>query len=238
LLSDCIVGIKEFKAISWEEKLAMAEEYIKEYGKLPTSKNKDIYIRQIGAWILRQKQNYKSKKQIMKKEEIRIIWGDFVEKYQELFMTPNEVWLENKNNVEEYILKFNKLPTKHSEETDVSILGSWVSTQKQNYKSKKNTIMVNEEIRTEWKDFIEKYKEVFKPRVGEEVWMNHFQKVKEYIQKYNMRPSKHSDNKYISSLGSWVSCQKQNYKSKKQIMEKKDIRKEWCDLTSKYPHLF
>jgi hypothetical protein len=163
---------------------------------------------------------------------------DFVEKYQELFMTPNEVWLENKNNVEEYILKFNKLPTKHNEETDVSILGSWVSTQKYNYKTKKNTIMVNEEIITEWKDFIEKYKEVFKPRVGEEVWMNHFQKVKEYIQKHNMRPSKRSDDKYISSLGRWISMQIFMYKNKKHIMSNEEIRGIWSDFIENNQEVF
>jgi superfamily II DNA or RNA helicase len=225
----------------WLNKLRKVEEYIQTNQRLPSysdKTDKDKEISSLRNWICRQKKNYMDKYHIMENEEIRIIWVDFVEKYQELFMTPNEVWLENKNKVEEYILKFNKLPTKHSEETDVSILGSWVCMQKYNYKTKKNTIMVNEEIRTEWKDFIEKYQELFKPRVGEEVWMNHFQKVKEYIQKYNMRPSKHSKDKDISSLGRWISMQITNYKKNKEIMSYEEIRIIWSDFIENNQEVF
>ena len=224
---------------AWLYKLRDVEEYIQINQKLPSYTDKtDKEISSLGNWVCRQKKNYMDKYHIMKNEEIRVIWENFIEKYQALFMTPNEVWFENKNKVEDYILKYNKLPTKHSEETDISILGSWVSTQKYNYKTNKNTIMVNEDIKTEWKDFIERYQEVFKPRIGEEVWENTFKKVCEYIQKYNMRPSKHSKDKDIGSLGRWITTQISMYKNKQHIMGNEDIRTIWEDFIEKNPEIF
>ena len=226
---------------AWFDKLRDVEEYIKINQKLPSytdKTDKDKEISSLRSWVCRQKKNYIDKYHIMKNEEIRIIWEDFIEKYQELFMTPNEIWLENKNKVEDYILKYNKLPTKHSEDTDVSILGTWVCTQKYNYKTNKNTIMVNEDIRTIWEDFVERYQEVFKPRIGEEVWKNTFQKVKEYIQKYNMRPSKRSKDKDIGSLGRWITFQISMYKNKQHIMGNEDIRTIWEDFIEKNPEIF
>lgn len=90
-------------------------------------------------------------------------------------------------------------------------------------------------MRREWMIFEEKNKQVLLSHY--EKWYETKNKIEEYIQKYNKLPSGTKD-KDISLLASWVYTQKKNYKSKKQIMEKEDIRKEWCDLKSKYPHLF
>ena len=59
LLSNCIIGVKEFKVITWEEKLAMVEEYIKEYGKLPSRQDKDRCTRLLQGWISNQRHKYK-----------------------------------------------------------------------------------------------------------------------------------------------------------------------------------
>ena len=225
---------------AWFDKLRKVEEYIQENNKLPSSNDKDKDISSLGHWIPRQNRNYVDKNQIMGNENIRVVWEDFKERNQTLFKSAEEVWYANRNKVEEYIQTYNKLPSKHNKDDSISILGSWVSWQKQNYKNKtnKNTIMVNEEIRTEWGDFVEKYPEVFKPRVGEEVWMNHFQKVCEYIQKYNMRPSKHSKDKYIGSLGRWITMQISMYKNKQWIMGNEEIRIIWNDFIEKNPEIF
>ena len=242
LLSNCIIGVKEFKVISWEEKLAMVEEYIQTNKQLPSSNDKDKDISSLRNWITRQNKNYVDKNQIMGNENIRVVWEDFKERNQTLFKSAEEVWYANRNKVEEYIQTYKKLPSKHNKDDSISILGSWVSWQKQNYKNKEHTIIndkVNDTIRKEWRDFVEKYPEVFKPRVGEEVWMNHFQKVKEYIQKYNMRPSKHSKDKDIGSLGRWISMQIINYKKKKDIMSNnEEIRIIWNDFIEKNPEIF
>jgi len=220
----------------WLDKLRKVEEYIQINQKLPSSTDKDKDIGSLGYWITRQTKIYADKNQIMEKEEIRVAWEDFKEKYQELFMTDEEKWLDKLREVEEYILKYNKLPSKHKDKY-ISILGSWVCTQKQNYK-KKEGIMKNKEIIREWEEFQEKYQEVFKPRVGKEVWMNNFQNVCEYIQTHNMRPSKHSDDKYISSLGRWITMQISMYKNKKHIMSNEEIRGIWSDFIDNNQEVF
>jgi hypothetical protein len=225
LLSNYIIGVKEFKTISWEEKLAMVEEYIKETGKLP-AKN----IGSLGSWVSTQKQNYKNKKNtIMENNVIIKEWENFVEKYSTLFMTGEEKWLEKLREVEKYIQKYNKIPSQADKETDVIILAKWICMQKIKYKKRKE-IMKNEEIKIIWEDFIEKYQELF--MTPNEVWLDKLRNVEEYIQKYKKLPP------IRVKLGRWVSTQKKNYKSKNQIMENEEIRKLWEDFTAKYPHLF
>jgi hypothetical protein len=220
----------------WLDNLHNIREYIKQNNVLPSYFHKDENIKYLGLWVRNQTTNYDKNQYIMKNEEIRKIWEDFVEKYQELFMTDEEKWLDKLREVEEYILKYNKLPSKHKDKY-ISILGSWVCTQKQNYK-KKEGIMKNKEIIREWEEFQEKYQEVFKPRVGKEVWMNNFQNVCEYIQKHNMRPSKHSDDKYISLLGRWITMQISMYKNKKHIMSNEEIRGIWSDFIDNNQEVF
>lgn len=42
----------------------------------------------------------------------------------------------------------------------------------------------------------------------------------------------------MKKLGTYVLHQKHNYNNNKNNMKYASIRKEWCDLKSKYPHLF
>jgi hypothetical protein len=43
---------------------------------------------------------------------------------------------------------------------NIKILGGWLSNQNNKYKNKKH-IMNDEEIKKEWEEFMEKYKELF-----------------------------------------------------------------------------
>jgi hypothetical protein len=234
-INEYIIGIKEFKVMSWSEKLAIIEEYIQQHNKLPSSKHKDTNIKSLGCWILTQKQNYKKREYIMKNEEIRKEWESLIDKYPHLFLSNEEIWFENKNKVEEYIEQHNELPSENSKDTNIKSLGKWILTQKQNYK-KNEHIMRNEEIRIEWKTFIDKYPHLFLS--NEEIWFENKNKVEEYIQQHNKLPSsKHKDTN-IKSLGLWISHQKNSYKKREYIMKNEEIRKEWESLIDKYPHLF
>ena len=71
------------------------------------------------------------------------------------------LWYENKNKVIDYIKEYNKLPSSHSKYNEIKKIGSWIATQKSNYKNNKQ-IMKNEEIRKEWEKVINDYKELFK----------------------------------------------------------------------------
>ena len=97
----------------------------------------------------------------MKNEEIKKQWEEFNEKYKELFKSNEELWIDNLNKLEEYIIGNRKMPSKRDKDINIKILGSWLSTQKQNYKNNENIMKINEEIKKQWEQFIEKYKELF-----------------------------------------------------------------------------
>ena len=171
----------------------------------------------------------------MKNEEIKKEWERFINEYNKLFKTNEELWYENKNKVIDYIKEYNKLPSHENKEIEIKKLGKWISHQKTNYKNNK-VIMKNEEIRKEWEKFMNDYEELFK--TNEELWNEHKNKVIDYIKEYNILPSSYSKNKNIKKLGSWISNQKTNYKNNKDIMKNEEIRKEWEKFMNDYEELF
>ncbi len=311
LLRDCIIGVKEFKVISWEEKLAMVEEYIGVYGKLPTSNNENKNIKQLGKWLGDTKLKYKLKKEIMKKDDIRILWQLFITKYDWLFKTKEELWKIKLDNVISYIEKYNILPSNTDNNKNIQSYGGWISTQKANY-IKQKEIMKNINIRILWEEFYNKYIRLFKTNeeiwldnlhnvkefikqnnilplyfhqdedikylgcwvrnqaknyernqyimknetnrilweefvndnylllriTSEEKWLDNLEIVKDYINKNDKLPTSHNENKNISSLASWVSTQRQNYKKNEEIMRNDNIKKIWEEFVNEYEHLF
>jgi superfamily II DNA or RNA helicase len=233
LLSNCIIGVKEFRVITWEEKLAMVEEYIKEHGKLPSKSNKNKNIRSLAGWVWWQKKNYINMKYNMSNKQIRSIWENFEEKYQEVFKSNEEIWIENKNKLEEYIQANNKLPSQSDKNRNIVSLANW--TQLQIYKAKQEDTKYIKRHKC-WEDLTNKYDYLFKS--NEEIWVENKNKVEEYIQKYNKLPSQHDKDKYVSSLGSWVNAQKINYKYKKDRMSREDNRIIWKNFEEKYKEVF
>ena len=149
----------------WHENLNTVKEYMDLNETLPSKTSKDNKIKTLGMWYSRQDQNYKNNKQIMKNEDIKRSWEDFIkdEKYKHYFKTNEELWHENLNTVKEYMDLNETLPSKTSKDNKIKTLGMWYSRQDQNYKNNKQ-IMKNEDIKRSWEDFIkdEKYKEYFK----------------------------------------------------------------------------
>jgi hypothetical protein len=83
----------------------------------------------------------------------------------------------------------------------------------------------------------ERYKEYFMS--NEESWKNKFEKLKQYIDENQKRPSNKDKNSEIKQLGGWISTQITNYKNKKDIMKNTNIFKEWTDFINNetYKHL-
>ena len=156
LINNFIIGIKEFKFYTWNENKNKVIDYVKEYNILPSQIDKYDEIKKLGKWISHQKINYKNNEWIMKKE-----WEKFMNDYEELFKTNEELWNENKNKVIDYFKENNILPSSHSKYNEIKKLGIWINNQKSNYKNNKQ-IMKNEEIRKEWEKVINDYKELFK----------------------------------------------------------------------------
>ena len=72
----------------------------------------------------------------MKEVEIRKSWEDFINKYSEHFKDNNEIWYENLNKLEQYILENNKTPTYYDKNKEIKQLGAWLCTQKKITKKK------------------------------------------------------------------------------------------------------
>ena len=236
LLSNYTLGIKEFKCLTWNEKLIKLEKYIIENGKLPSTTNKDKNIKILGLWVSTQKQNYKNNTYIMKNEEIRKQWKEFIEKYSKYFKSDIEKWKENLNKLENYIIENGKLPSTINKDKNIKSLGLWVSTQKKNYKNNIEN-MKNEDIRKQWEQFIEKYIDLFK--TYNKLWIDNLNKLENYIIENGKLPSTINKDKNIKSLGNWISNQKDNYKNNEHIMKlNENIRKQWEEFIEKYKEYF
>ena len=236
LLSNYIIGIKEFRIISWEEKLTMVEEYIREYGRLPTTHNKNKNIASLSNWISTQRQNYKKNKEIMKNKNIRKLWEDFVKQYKNLFMSNRELWIYNFKLLEEYINIHKELPSDYSKDPNTQKIARWKMTQKNNFKNASHIMKEDENIKNMWEQFVKKHSELF--RTNEEKWFDYLKELEEYIQINKKLPSHTNKDKNISSLASWVTHQKKNYQNKEQIMSFEEIRKEWEGIINKYQEVF
>ena len=164
----------------------------------------------------------------MKQESIRQLWEDFINdnKYKDYFLTNEDRWKKNLNEVKEYIDINNKRPSSESKDKNIKKIGRWINTQSKNFKGNCHS-MKDELIKKLWEEFIndQKYKKYFLN--NEEIWMRNLNKVKEYIDINNKRPSSESKDKNIKSMGYWLLDCTDNFKNNRNIMKEKIIRKIW-----------
>jgi hypothetical protein len=140
LINDYIIGIKEFKAKNWFEKLEEVKKYIDTNNKRPSrsDKNKDANIKHMGMWINTQKNNYnidinKCKKG-MKDKDIYYKWTEFItdNKYKKYIMIDfKELWMNKLEEVKKYIDTNNKRPSRSDKNKDANIkhMSMWINTQ-------------------------------------------------------------------------------------------------------------
>jgi len=115
----------------WQNNLQQVKKYIDEHGNLPSQYGEAKFL---GRWICHQKKNYKIKRNIMSNPEIRVQWEEFItsDKYKKYFMSPEEKWQKNLQQVKKYIKQHEKLPPQGGE--NKTPLGIWIYQQKQNFK--------------------------------------------------------------------------------------------------------
>jgi len=234
LVKDYSIGIKEYKCLSWEDKLNQVKDYIDLNGKRPTSCDKDEKIKNLGNWLSDQKKNYKKKIKIMRNQQIRTSWENFIssKKYGSYFTSNEEEWMKNLNNVKKYIDENNKKPSGCDENDSNNKLSKWISHQQQNYK-KQNRIMSREHIRKMWDDFVnsEKYKKYFVNN-EEEKWIENLNSVKKYIDDNGKKPSIVDDNEQIKKLSMWIQRQNSKFNKQIEIMKNEKIRNMWNNLVN------
>jgi DNA-directed RNA polymerase subunit H (RpoH/RPB5) len=203
--------------------------------KLPSGTDEDEIIKQYGSWVSNQKNNYKNNENIMKDENIRKLWERFVNEYPQVFRTYEDVWKENLEWVRQYVVTNSNLPSGKDKDAIIKQYGSWVSTQKDNYKNNEKS-MKDENIRKLWERFVNEYPQVF--RTNEDVWKENLEWVRQYVVTNSNLPSGKDKDAIIKQYGSWVSNQKKNYKNNEHIMKDENIHKLWEGFMKEYPKLF
>jgi uncharacterized protein YeaO (DUF488 family) len=211
----------------WLNYLNKVIEYIKVNKNIPSTNDKDTTIKSLGLWVSRQHEMFDKKKYIMKNNVIYDSWKEFINKYKEYFISNEDIWLNNLNQVIEYI-DSNKIRPSQS-------LGVWITQQNIKYKKKIN-IMKQDHIYNRWTIFIEKYKEYFQS--NEDQWKLMLNKLEIYINTNKKRPTDRDKNNDIKVLGKWISHQQTNYRKKVNIMKNDDIYKKWTEFIQKYKEYF
>jgi antitoxin component HigA of HigAB toxin-antitoxin module len=211
-----------------------------EEGKLMKVKNKDNVKEKI------ERPNRNIKPIVHTNDEIKVLWGidgNIENKFGvfggfikvSIIESGEEQWMKKMEDVEKYINDNAKRPSSKDKNKNISKLGIWIQTQKQNY-YKNNSLMKNKKIKKIWENFITKYQQYFLS--NEDEWRNTLQTISEYIDKNNRLPSKQDKNTIIKKMGSWLANQQKNYKKKSDIMKNEKIQKEWDKFIIKYQKYF
>jgi ribosomal RNA-processing protein 8 len=69
-------------------------------------------------------------------------------------------------------------------------------------------------------------------------WYEQLDKIKQFIDRNNKRPSNHSKINEEKQLAKWTTTQQQNYKKQLYIMKDKEIRQKWAEFIDKYKIYF
>ena len=147
----------------WDEKFIQLKEFIDDNKRTPASSSKDEIEKILGSWLSSKQNQYKKKRNGMKFEEKYQRWTNFLEEYKDYFKkSDDDIWDEKFIQLKEFIYVNKKMPSTSSKNIDEKILGYWWSTQQGNYKNNKKS-MKNEERYNQWTDFLEEYKDIFKP---------------------------------------------------------------------------
>ncbi len=145
-------------------------------------------------------------------------------------------WEERFNRVKAYIDENQKRPSKRDNNKTIKFLGSWISTQQNNYQNKLHS-MTNQSHYDLWTQFIteEPYSQYFIS--NEDVWTQMFNQVKHYIDENQKRPSNTDKEKTVKILANWINAQQQNYKKKLQSMATNQSQYDlWTDFITEEPY--
>jgi superfamily II DNA or RNA helicase len=106
-------------------------------------------------------------------------------------------------------------------------IGVWVGNQIKNYNLKKGSFK-NKKRCEQWEEFIKKYKEYFKS--FDEKWNENFEKLKQFLNKYKIRPTEQTD----KILWNWLINQTLNYKTNKDGFTNKKRCEQWEEFMEEY----
>jgi superfamily II DNA or RNA helicase len=213
----------------WSQTFEELKIFINENKRKPIQKSKNVEEAQFGVWISQQQINYNKCQHCMKDKIRRSLWEQFLEEYKEYFVSNDEIWLQNFDELKTFMNEELKRPIQKSK------LGLWLSNQTQNYKNKTDG-MKNETRYNLWTQFLEVFKEhLF---TDDEKWIQSFEKLKTFINENKRRPKTQINNKEEKYLDSWLSNQQHHYKKKTQCMRDEERYNIWTQFLEEYKEYF
>jgi len=212
----------------WMINLENVKKHKEKYGKLPSIKSKNKEEVKLGRWLSDQKTKAKTRKEIMHNDIIYNTWITFTQNNKNLFLLYSEIWMITFEDVKTHKEKYGKLPSKQSKDKEKAKLGKWLSRQKSDAKTRVK-MMKDDIIYNTWITFTQDNEEFFLS--NKEFWVNTLENVKKHKEKYGKLPSGSSKDKKIAKLGSWLSHQKKNAKTRNQIMQDDMIYNTWITFT-------
>ena len=233
-LDNIIISIRKFGygIDSWKKNFNELKEFIGKFNKLPSLKNENE--KQLSHWIYDQNHNLKNNQNIMKVPEIKELWNEFTYENKTLFVSNNEVWNNNLQKLENFILSNNRLPTQGSkEDKDTILLAKWIVRNNDEY-NKNEKAMKDETTRSYWIDFKEKYSKFFYEK--DDFWNDNITKIENFIKLKNILPVENKSRKEEYDLRIWLKTQIKIYK-KNQFENDNNKRLVIENFLSKYSNL-
>ena len=118
----------------WIRNFNQVKDFIDQNQKRPSEKSKEENEKFLANWLSNQLTNYKKCAQAMKDPARREIWETFIDKYCEFFVSPEEEWNRNFNQLKEFIDQNQRRPINRAKEENEKFLGKWLSGQLTHYK--------------------------------------------------------------------------------------------------------
>jgi superfamily II DNA or RNA helicase len=204
LILDVTPGWKWNEDDNWELQRQRWLSYYQKLGRSPNAESKNEDEKQAGNWQGVQRRNYR-KKMYITPEKISI-----------LEKTPGWRWEEEdtwETKRQEWIHQYEKLgrqPSYASKDPKEKKAGAWQTTQRSNYKNKKECLTPH---RIQMLESISGWKweeeDVWEPnRLN---WIKQFQKLGRF-------PNRKSENEDEKRAGAWQSIQRQDYQNKEKCM--------------------
>lgn len=99
------------------------------------------------------------------------------------------------------------------------------------YKSYSNT---SDENYQKWIEFTTEFEEYFLS--NEEKWDINLERLQDYMDQYERRPSEQDADPDVRKLGQWVSDQQQHYRKRQHIMKNQVYYQKWYELITNSRH--
>jgi superfamily II DNA or RNA helicase len=138
----------------WNDRFDEVKQFIDTFNKLPIHKRNEKDS--LGLWVTTQNKNYKIKKQIMSNPIFYELWHNLINDNQELFLSKDEIWLNDLTKVKEFIKETKHRPNKNSSNIEEKRLGNWLQHQCQNLRNDQYS-MKTKSLKQEFESFVKEY---------------------------------------------------------------------------------